>query len=61
VFIAYVPLLKKVKESTWSAEHIAAHDVTLDEVRETVLQRPYWMTSGKNETTLIYGRTYTGR
>jgi len=50
-----------VKESHWSADHIAAHDVTLDEVREAILERPYWMTPGKNETTLIYGRTYSGR
>jgi len=35
-------VLKKVRDSAWSAEHIAAHDVTLDEVREAVLERPYW-------------------
>ncbi|HEX3780684.1 MAG TPA: hypothetical protein VHX38_13535 [Pseudonocardiaceae bacterium] len=31
------------------------------EVREAILEHPYWMTSGKNDTTLIYGRTYAGR
>ncbi|WP_190818682.1 hypothetical protein [Saccharopolyspora pogona] len=50
-----------MRESEWSAEHIAAHDVTLDEVREAILERPYWMIPGKNDTTLIYDRTYAGR
>lgn len=31
------------------------------EVREAILEHPYWMTPGKNDTTLIYGRTYAGR
>ncbi len=52
---------KGVKDSTWSAEHIAAHSVTLDEVREAILEHPYWMTAGKNDTPLVYGRTYAGR
>jgi hypothetical protein len=54
-------VFRDVKDSEWSADHIAAHDVTLDEVREAILERPYWTTPGKNETTLIYGRTYAGR
>jgi hypothetical protein len=56
-----VEVFGNVKDSAWSADHIAAHDVTMDEVREAILERPYWMTPGKNETTLIYGRTYAGR
>ena len=39
-------VLKKVRDSAWSAEHIAAHDVTLDEVREAVLERPNWSVPG---------------
>jgi hypothetical protein len=54
-------VLKKVRDSSWSAEHIAAHDVTLDEVREAVLERPNWSVPGRDGTTLIYGRTYAGR
>ena len=54
-------VLKKVRDSAWSAEHIAAHDVTLDEVREAVLERPYWSVPGRDGTTLIDGRTYAGR
>jgi hypothetical protein len=50
-----------VKNSEWSADHVAVHDVTLEEVREAILEHPYWMTPGKNDTTLIYGRTYAGR
>ena len=35
------PVLRKVRDSDWSADHIAAHDVTLNEVREAVLEDPY--------------------
>lgn len=35
--------------------------MTLKEVREAILERPHWITSGRDSTTLIYGRTYAGR
>lgn len=54
-------VFQRVKEDQWSVDHLARHDVTLDEVREAILERPYWQTPGKAETTLIYGRTYSGR
>jgi hypothetical protein len=34
-------VFKAVRDSDWSADHIAAHGVTLDEVREAILERPY--------------------
>jgi hypothetical protein len=52
---------KAVRVSDWSADHIAAHGVTLDEVREAILERPYWAVPGRDGTRLIYGRTYAGR
>lgn len=54
-------VFKAVRDSNWSARHIAGHDVTLDEVREAVLERPYWSAPGRGGTTLVYGRTYAGR
>ena len=54
-------VFRDVKESQWSADHIAAHDVTLEEVREAILEHPFWKTAGKNDTVLIYGQTYAGR
>jgi uncharacterized DUF497 family protein len=54
-------VFKTVRDSDWSADHIAAHGVTLDEVREAVLEHPYWAAPGRDGTTLIYGRTYAGR
>jgi hypothetical protein len=54
-------VLKKVRDSDWSADHIATHDVTLDEVREAILEHPYWSVPGRDGTSLIYGRTYAGR
>lgn len=52
---------KDAKDSEWSVDHIARHGVTLEEVREAILVRPYWMCPGKNDSTLIYGRTRAGR
>jgi len=54
-------MFKGVRDSDWSARHIAAHGVTLDEVREAVLERPYWSVPGRDGTTLAYGQTYAGR
>jgi uncharacterized DUF497 family protein len=50
-----------VKDSAWSSDHIARHGVTLDEVREAVLEHPHYRAKDKNGTILIYGRTYAGR
>lgn len=44
-----------VKDSDWSAEHVARHGVTLDEAREVIRERPYWTTTGKNDSILIMG------
>ncbi|NUT52247.1 MAG: BrnT family toxin [Saccharothrix sp.] len=54
-------MFREVKDSRWSADHIARHGVTLDEVREAILERPFWQVEGKDDTILIYGRTYSGR
>lgn len=54
-------VFKAVRDSDWSASHVAAHGVTLDEVREAILERPYWAAAGRDGTILIYGRTYAGR
>lgn len=54
-------VFRTVRESDWSAGHIAAHGVTLDEVREAILEHPYLAVPGRDGTTLIYGRTYAGR
>ncbi len=54
-------VFKAVRDSDWSAAHIAAHDVTMGEVREAILERPYWAAPGRDGTILVYGRTYAGR
>ena len=54
-------VFKTVRDSDWSADHIAVHGVTLDEVRQALLEHPYWAVPGRDGTTLIYGRTYAGR
>lgn len=35
-------VFKAARDSDWSANHVDAHGVTLDEVREAILERPYW-------------------
>lgn len=54
-------MFEGVKDSEWSADHIAAHNVTMKEVREAILERPYWLVPGKKDTIWIYGRTDAGR
>jgi uncharacterized protein len=54
-------VIRTVRDSEWSTEHIANHGVTMDEVREAILERPFWTTPGRNDTQLIYGKTYSGR
>ena len=54
-------MFKAVRDSDWSASHIAAHGVSLNEVREAILERPYWSAPGRDGTTLVYGQTYAGR
>ena len=54
-------VFKAVRDSEWSAGHIAAHGVSLDEVREAILEHPYWAAPGRDGTTLVYGSTYAGR
>ena len=54
-------MFKDVKDHQWSTNHIAHRDITLDDVREAVLDRPYWTTPGRDNTVVIYGRTYAGR
>ena len=54
-------MFKTIRDSDWSADHLAAHGVTLDEVREAILERPSWAVPGRDGTTVCYGRTYAGR
>ena len=54
-------MFKSVRDSDWSADHVAVHSVSLDEVREAILERPYWAAPGRDGTVLVYGRTYAGR
>ena len=54
-------VFKAVRESDWSADHVATHGVSLEEVREAILERPYWAAPGRGGTVLVYGQTYAGR
>jgi hypothetical protein len=54
-------VFKAVRDSDWSADHVAVHGVTLDEVREAILEHPYWAVPGRDGAILMYGRTFAGR
>jgi hypothetical protein len=54
-------VLKAVRDSDWSVGHAGVHGVTLDEVREAILEHPYWAAPGRDGTILVYGRTFAGR
>ena len=54
-------MFKAVRDTTWSADQVAAHGVSLEEVREAVLESPYWTAPGQDGTTLVYGLTGAGR
>ncbi|MGH3156437.1 MAG: hypothetical protein ACRDNF_07685 [Streptosporangiaceae bacterium] len=54
-------MFKSVRDSDWSADHIAVHGLGLDEVREAILERPFWAAPGRDGVILVYGRTYAGR
>jgi hypothetical protein len=51
----------EVKQSHWSEEHAARHEVTMAEIREAILERPYYQRQGRSDSLLCYGQTYAGR
>lgn len=61
VRITLAKVIREIKDSQWSDDHVARHGVTLDEVREAVLERPYLRAKGRGGSILVYGRTYEGR
>ena len=40
-------VFKAVRDSDWSADHVAVQGGTLDEVREAILEHPYWAVPGR--------------
>ena len=54
-------MFKAVRGGHWADDHAAAAGVSLEEVREAVLERPYWSAPGQEDTTLVYGLTSAGR
>jgi SAM-dependent methyltransferase len=54
-------MFKAVLDSHRSDHHIAALGISSDEVREAIVERPYWSAPGQEGTTLVYGLTSAGR
>lgn len=54
-------MFQEVRWVEWSEDHIASHNITPDEVEEVLFTRPRYVAAGRNDTTLVYGRTAAGR
>lgn len=52
--------LSKARPSDWSEDHIAKHNVTMEEIAE-VLTAPHVESAGRNDTVLVTGQTEAGR
>jgi SAM-dependent methyltransferase len=50
-----------LRDNNWSDDRSAADAVSLDEIREAVLEQSYWSAPGQEGTTLVYGLTSAGR
>jgi SAM-dependent methyltransferase len=50
-----------LQDNSWSDAQVAAHGLTVGEVREAVFEQPYWSAPGRVGTTLVYGLTRAGR
>jgi hypothetical protein len=51
----------EIRWEPWSEQHIAAHGVSPGDVEEVVYARPRLVGRGRDQTTLVWGRTAAGR
>ena len=54
-------MIREVRWTDWSEDHVAAHGVRPDEVEDVLFDPPRWTAGGRNGTTLVYGNTAAGR
>ena len=57
----YAADMVTLQDNSWSDSQVAAHGLTMGEVREAVFEQPYWSAPGRVGTTLVYGLTRAGR
>ncbi|WP_033291459.1 BrnT family toxin [Amycolatopsis jejuensis] len=53
--------MREIHWTEQSEEHIARHQVRPEEVEEVIYTRPRLTTRGREETTLVFGSTASGR
>jgi hypothetical protein len=53
--------MREIRWEPWSEGHIAAHGVSPGDVEEVVHERPRLVGTGRDGTTLVWGRTAAGR
>lgn len=51
----------EVRWTERSDDHIARHEVGPEEVEQVLFDPPRWIATGREGTTLVYGRTANGR
>lgn len=56
-----LPIVREIRWTEQSEDHIARHGVAPGDVEEVVLSRPRLAARGREDTTLIFGATNAGR
>ena len=59
--MGYAGIGREIRWTEESEAHIARHAVTPEEVEQAVTSRPRYETSGREDSTLLYGATDAGR
>jgi len=59
--VGYAGIGREIRWTEESEAHIARHAVTPEEVEQAVTSRPRYETSGREDSTLLYGATDAGR
>jgi hypothetical protein len=54
-------MYREVRWTDWTEAHICRHGVAPADVEEVLFDRPRWVAKGRDDTTLVFGSTRSGR
>jgi uncharacterized DUF497 family protein len=54
-------MYREVRWTDWTEAHICRHGVAPADVEEVLFGRPRWIAKGRDDTTLVFGSTRSGR
>jgi uncharacterized protein len=61
IAIDYTLAVREIRWTDSSEDHIAAHDITPDEVEQVIYTRPRLVLKGPEEVEYVFGTTNAGR